>query len=209
MRLTRKWMLNSMKSSYICPRSAALPWEYSRVEVAMGYLMYRATISDPLLVGNFRISTFSLWGNWLSTRSPVNSSVSSLYEGGFGGKKANLAAIVDVTPPIPPPEKEFLAAPFCCLSSFPSLYSLCFHQSCSVGVVGSMGVWWNSPPLALLCKLRWTFPAVLICFFRKPGEWERERERKKQDIIAVVGMENCWLLTMLCGVHELWCHSAG
>lgn len=100
MRLTLKWMLNWMKSSYIWPRSAAFPWEYNKVELAMGCLIYIATISVPLLVGNLRISTFSRWGYGLRSKRPVSSSVISLYEGGFGGKKANFAAIDEVTPPI-------------------------------------------------------------------------------------------------------------
>lgn len=33
-------------------------------------------------------------------RSSVSSSVMSLYDGGFGGKNANLAAMDEVTPPI-------------------------------------------------------------------------------------------------------------
>lgn len=66
----------------------------------MGYLIYIATISVLFRVGSFRISTFSLCGCLSNSSRPVSSSVRSLYVGGVGGKKANFAAIDDVTPPI-------------------------------------------------------------------------------------------------------------
>lgn len=95
MRLTRRWTLSSVKSSNICPRSAALPWEYKSVNVAAGFLTYTATISLPRLVTSFTTSTFS------PACTPVNRAdhVASL-AGGDGGKKANFAAADDVTPPM-------------------------------------------------------------------------------------------------------------
>jgi hypothetical protein len=59
-----------------------------------------ATISVPRRVGSRKMSTFSRWGKGLIRKSSVVSSLTSLYDGGFGGKNANFAAIEEVTPPI-------------------------------------------------------------------------------------------------------------
>lgn len=97
--LTLRWALSSMKSSSICPKSAALPWEYNKVNLAKGCLQNVATILLPFLVSNKWQSMF------LSAVTPENTSLpsSSLltsYVGGSGGKNANFAATLDVTIPI-------------------------------------------------------------------------------------------------------------
>ena len=56
--------------------------------------------------------------NKIKQKKTVRSSVTSLYEGGFGGEKANLAAMDEVTPPI--------------THSF-TLFSLCFAKSTNLG----------------------------------------------------------------------------
>lgn len=88
-----------MKSSSICPKSAAFPWEYNKVNLAKGCFQNVATILLPFLVSNKWQSMF------LSAVTPENTSLpsSSLltsYVGGSGGKNANFAATLDVTIPI-------------------------------------------------------------------------------------------------------------
>lgn len=103
-RLTRSLALSSTKSANIWPTSAALPCEYRSVAVARGFLMYTATISFPFRVRSFKMSTPSALDDDENSgifRPPATpSSVISWYDGGFGGKKANLAAMDDVTKPI-------------------------------------------------------------------------------------------------------------
>lgn len=88
----------------IWPMSVALPWEYKTVSLAVGCFIYIPTISFPLLVIIFTTSiSSSLRWRIISADIlifPVDSSVTTVYDGGFGGKKANLAAIVDVAVPI-------------------------------------------------------------------------------------------------------------
>ena len=112
MKLTRRWILSSVNKSYIWPRSAALPCEWSTVSDADGFLMYTATTSFPLFVFSLNTSPFSL----LVSTPPVilsfsftppqppppppPSSSTTSYDGGLGGKNANFAAIDDVIAPI-------------------------------------------------------------------------------------------------------------
>lgn len=77
------------------------------VHVGLWYLTYTAAISFPLRVLSFTISTFSFIGtsgieSFVAGESfPVEVSETVIvYDGGCGGKKANLAAIEDVTPPM-------------------------------------------------------------------------------------------------------------
>lgn len=98
--LTRRWALSSMKSSCIWPKSAALPCEYKKVNLANGCFHKVATILLPPFVSKTWTSML------LSVQvSPENTTFPSspfetLYVGGSGGKNANFAATVPVTFPI-------------------------------------------------------------------------------------------------------------
>lgn len=98
--LTRRCALSSRKSSCICPKSAALPWEYNNVNLPAGCLQNVATILLPPLVSNKCTFTFLSGDNPLITSLPSTSSLYTSYVGGSGGKNANFAATLDVTFPI-------------------------------------------------------------------------------------------------------------
>ncbi|RWW33849.1 hypothetical protein BHE74_00022350 [Ensete ventricosum] len=83
---------------------------WSKVRLAAGFFTYMATISVPRLVGNRETSTFSRGGTSVISSRPSVAAVTP-YDGGLGGKNANFAAIVDVTPPISHPRTPGKAVP--------------------------------------------------------------------------------------------------
>lgn len=106
--LTRRWALSSWKSSYIWPKSAALPWEYKMVKRATGCLQKVAMILLPPLVSSIWTSMFLSVVTPCKTSFPL-SSICTSYVGGYGGKNANFAATFDVTFPISQPKNfQFL-----------------------------------------------------------------------------------------------------
>lgn len=189
--MRRSLLLNSTKSSNICPKSAAFPWEYSMVHAGLWYLTCTATISLPRRVLSFSTSTLSFLAtsgianreedDFSSDESAVAvAAATTVYDGGWGGKKANLAAIEDVTPPMAAMihkgrawrrrwrRVETVAKK---MESF-IMYYLLYYE---------------------LWVRKWV---PLLFWISKLFQLLRERERKREE-------RECWVLFVYCFIHAM------